>query len=206
MKIDFDLAKTFDAAVERIEAIEINQALAPELRESITKQARAELDARVQELVRDFRIDRIPAALADYKSALRERMTFEFTHGALKQPATPADEVNRVAATGYFSKYLINGFEINALRDGLELGEQIDIHTSGLRVIKTNRREIPRGSDFFDRLRPSGYTKSFWLAQCTPAAKLDHAEKMAQREAEIAARPFSATSGPHAGESTVIQR
>jgi hypothetical protein len=204
--IDFDLQKHFDAAVERIEAQVVDMTLTPELRASAITRPRAELDARVQERLRDFRIDLIPAALADYKSALRERMTWERTHGVLKQPATPYDEVKRCASAGYFERNLINGFEIHALADGLEPGEQIDVHASALRVIKTDRREIPRGSDFFDRLRPSGYTKEFWLRGCTPATKLAEAEKMAQREIEIAARPFSATSGPTAGLSDVIRR
>ncbi len=206
MAIDFDLQKHFDAAVDRIDAREVDEALTPQQRESIITQPRAALDARVQDALRNFRIDLIQAALTDYKNALRERMRFERTHGFLKQPATLTDECRRVAASGYFRKYLINGHEVAALADGLELGEQIDITVPAFRAIKTNRREIARGSDFFDRLRPSGYSKEFWLRQCTPAAKLAEAEKMAQREAEIANRPFSSTSGPHAGESTVVQR
>jgi hypothetical protein len=90
--------------------------------------------------------------------------------------------------------------------EGLEPGERIDIHTSALRAIKTDRREILRGGDFFDQLRPSGYSREFWLRQCTSANRLAEAERMANRKAEIAARPFSATSGPNAGEATVIQR
>jgi hypothetical protein len=206
MEIDFDLKKHFDEAVERIEAQEIDQALTPELRDSAITQPRASLYARVQEALRNFRVDLIPAALADYKNALRERMQFERTHGALKQPPMPDDEVRRVAATGYFRRNLINGFEVKAIAAGLEPGETIDINAGALRAIKTDRREIARGSDFFDRLRPSGYSKEFWLRQCTPAPRLAEAEDMAKRETEIAQRPFSSTSGPNAGESTVIQR
>jgi hypothetical protein len=206
MEIDFDFQKHFAAAVEGIEAQEINQTLTPEQRESIVTNPRAALYARVRELLRDFRLDRIPAALADYKGELREKMRFERTRGFLKQPATSADEVNHIAALGYFSKYLINGFEVNALRDGLELGERIDVTIPAFRFIKTDRREIVRGSDFFDRLRPSGYTKEFWMKQCTPAARLAEAEAMEGRRERLAERPFSATSGPNAGESTVIQR
>jgi hypothetical protein len=206
MDVDFDLTKHFTAAVARIEAIEVDQTAPPELRESIITQLRTALCARVQGALADFRIDRIPAALADYKSGLRERMEWERTRGSLKQPATPADEVKRVAAAGYFDRNLINGFETHALMEGLEPGERIDIHASALRAIKTDRREILRGGDFFDQLRPSGYSREFWLRQCTSAARLAEAEKMANRIAEIAARPFSATSGPNAGEATVIQR
>jgi hypothetical protein len=206
VEIDFDLKKHFAAAVERIEALEVDKTHAPELRESVITQPRAALYARVQDALRNFRIDLIPAALADYKGALRERMSFERTHGALKQPATPSDEVKRVAATGFFRRNLINGFEIRALADGLEPGETIDIHASALRAIRTDRREIARGSDFFDRLRPTGYSKEFWLRQCTSPDRLAEAENMAKREAEIAQRPFSSTSGPNASESTVIQR
>jgi hypothetical protein len=206
MKIDFDLTKNFDAAVERNEASEVDKTLTPELRESVIARPRAELDARVQDALRNFRIDLIPAALADYKSALRERMRFERTQGSLKQPAMPADEVKRAAVTGYFRNYLINGFEVAALADGLEPGEQIDTTVPAFRAIKTDRREIARGGDFFDRLRPTGYSKQFWLGQCTSPARLDEAEKMLKREAEIAARPFSATSGPNAGQATVIRR
>ncbi len=203
MEIDFDLQKHFRTAVERIEAREVDQALTPALRESAITQPRAELDARVQDALRDFRIDKIPAALADYTNALRERMQFERTHGALKQPTMPADEVKRVAATGYFSKNLINGFEIAALADGLEQGEQIDVHASAFRAIKTDRREIPRGSDFFDRLRPSGYTKEFWLKQCTSAARLADAEAMERHVAQETSRPLwndspESFAGPHA--------
>jgi hypothetical protein len=204
--IHFDLQKHFDGAVQRIEACEVDQTLTPELRESVITRARAELDAWVWDALRDFRIDRIPAALADYKNALRERMHFERTHGSLKQPATPADELKRVAESGYLEKYLINGHEVAALIDGLEPGEQIDTTVSAFRAIKTNRREIARGSDFFDRLRPNGYSKEFWMEKCTSAARLAKAEAMEQHEAAVRARPFPATSGPNASESTVIRR
>jgi hypothetical protein len=206
MEIDFDLKKHFEAAVERVDAQVLDQALTPELRESAITQPRAALYARVQDALSRFRVDLIPGALADYKLALRERMIWERAFGVLKQPITPYDEMLRVAASGYFQRYLINGFEQKGLRENFEPGEQIDVHAPAFHVIRTNRREILRGSDFFDQNRPSGYSKSFWMSQCTPAAKLAEAEDMIKRDAEIRARPFSASSGPHAGLSTVIQR
>ncbi len=195
--LDFDLAKHFGTAVDRIDAREVDEILAPDLRESIFAQPRAALYARVQDDLCDFRLDRIPAALADYRLALRERMTFERTRGSLKPPSTPIDEVKRVAETGYFEKYLVNGFELRTLADWLEPGERIDIHAPAFRLIKTDRREIVRGGDFFDQGRPVGYTKEFWLKKCTPAHLLAEAEEKLKREEREAARPFSDFAGPN---------
>src|ERR1700722_19697324 len=105
LAIDFDLQKHFDAAVERIDAREVDAAKTPELRESILAQPRAALYARVQDALCDFRLDRIGAALADYRASLRERMIWERTQGSLKPPSTPAHEIKRVTATGLFEKF-----------------------------------------------------------------------------------------------------
>ena len=144
--------------------------------------------------------------LARFRAGLERAISFERRPGGRLYTWLPSDEVQRVAATGYFSKYVVNGFEVAALGSGLEQGERIDVTVPAFRSIKTDRREILRGGDFFDHNRPSNTSKGFWLGQCTSAARLAEAEAMANRKAEVAARPFSASSGPNAGESTVMQR
>jgi hypothetical protein len=163
------------------------------------------LHTRARDAIESGRFHLIDGMLVDFANELLTAFQFELRSGLLK-PWSASDEVKRCASAGYFERNLINGFEVCALRDGLEPGEQIDIHASALRAIKTDRREILRGGDFFDRLRLSGYSKEFWLRQCTSTARLAEAERMLNRKAEIASRPFSASSGPNAGESTVIQR
>ena len=117
---------------------------------------------------------------------------------------TPADEVKRISTAGWFEKLAWHK-EPWILAQILERGERIE--KVDFREITTSKRTITRRDPAFDALRPISMSKEHWFNQiCTPPSIVDEAEAAAKREADHAARPFSATSGPNAGEATVMQR
>jgi hypothetical protein len=200
--IERDPVRRLNARVEQLCARILPADLPPDVRAAIEGSRLSALHTRAKDAIERGRTDLIDSILAEFASDLGRALDFERRPGGRLYIGLQADEAKRVAATGYFEKYLINGFEVRALADGLEPGEKIDIHTPAFRVIKTNRREIARGSDFFDRGRPAGYSKEFWLKKCTPADRLAEAENAAKREETEAARPLwndspAAGAGPH---------
>jgi hypothetical protein len=177
--------------------------LPPDLRIALLDSRLTALHARGKKLIESGNAHLIAVAISDFGDELRVALYRDRQPGGRLHVVLPADELKRVAASGYLEKYLINGHEVAALIDGLELGEQIDITVPAFRAIKTNRREIARGSDFFDRLRPSGYSKTFWLSKCTSAARLAEAETMEKHVAAERERPQwndspESSVGPHA--------
>jgi hypothetical protein len=167
--------------------------LPPDLRPDVLKDLRprlAALSGRMKDCAERGKAFLIfEMIIPEFANELREWMNFEHRPGGRLHVVTQADEMKRCATAGYFERNLINGFEVQALADGIEPGEQIDIHAPAFHVIKTNKREIARGSDFFDRGRPAGYSKAFWLKKCTAADRLREAQEQLEREERAAARP-----------------
>jgi hypothetical protein len=192
VEINFDLAKHFDAAVERIEASEVDKTLTPELRESILTQPRAALCARVQDALRDFRIDRIPAALADYKAALRETVRFERER---LRPKSVGEELQP-----WFRSLDDRGWrapEKTAIKSMLEPGEQPT--AVDFRAMTTNRRKITRDDvrqfalgqrprwqvDLPDSLRPSEFLAWAGFPTDEQIAELERVARHVERRQHI---------------------
>jgi hypothetical protein len=171
--------------------------------DTIAGPLRQRLAERAERQVKRRDYDRIDALLTEYAVELRAAIGWHRREGMLK-PMTAESEVKRIANAGFFQKFYWNGWEVKALNEFLENGEQI-LEVDFYKIV-TSKRTIARAGDFFDAGRPSGYSKQFWMGNATPAARLAEAEAAAKRDDEVARRPFSSTSGPHAGVETVVQR
>ncbi|WP_324094827.1 hypothetical protein [Candidatus Binatus sp.] len=151
-----------------------------------------ELESRLGEKIESGRFGDCDPLVTAFRFDLLRTIQYERSEGLLK-PITGASEVKRCG--WLFERFRWNGFETGALAHLLRPGEII--REVNYRQIVTDQRTIGRYSDFFDELRPSGYSKEHWMSQCTSERVIAEAENAERREAEQAARPFSDFSGPN---------
>ncbi|MGA7873048.1 MAG: hypothetical protein WCA22_19330 [Candidatus Binatus sp.] len=145
--------------------------------------------------------------IPEFANDLRDWMSYERRSGALK-PWSAADK-------GKGKAHLFEGFAwhrepgmiIRRLERGDDFGKITFREVEIVGADGTHKPSFVRRDPRIDDYRPVGRSKESWYQEwCTPESVIAEAEAAARREEEIATRPFSATSGPNAGEATVVRR
>jgi hypothetical protein len=201
--IERDPVRRLNARVEQICKRILPDDLPADVRVTILDSRLTALHARAKALIERGRTHLLDVALDEFTEDLGKALYFERQHGALKV-CTPADEVRRISGAGLWSRFHWNGHETGTLLLVLKPGETIK--GVGFREIVTSERTIVRYDAIFDAFRPNGYSVEFWRKGCTSENEIAAAEAMERHEAAVRERPFSATSGPNASESTVVRR
>lgn len=194
-KIDFN----FDAQYERQQAATERRELAllPEkYHHKVLPRPRAELANRVQKNIRDFRIDLIPAALADFAMKLRAAVQQEIATNPELRPWSAEEQVKAWASR--LADLYWNGYELSMLKRMLLAVGGESILEGTLRYVRTDRRRISRDDlrEFADGLRPwDRPDQRAFDANFSSEAAIASAERLAAIEAEKRAHPVF-TSGP----------
>ena len=205
--IERDPVKRLNAGTERSCERILPADLPADVRNAILGSRLGALHARAKEAIERGQAHLIDGILAEFASDLGRALDFEREHSL--KVVMPADEIRRASGAGLFEKFAWHR-ETGMIVRLLDVGDRIGI--VNFREIEVRgpdgaTRTITRRDPRFDQYRPISRSKeSFYAEWCTPTSTWEEAEAAAKREIEIAQRPFSATSGPNAGEATVVRR